>query len=96
MTKNSLGAVAVQGSRVDLRPDTAGEVATGGTVIFRAYVGDRWVGWVGDSRKWRGHRYGGRKWWACHRQEGDTYARGRVDDQATRKAAVTWLQEVSR
>lgn len=98
MTTNSIGATVVQGPRVDLKPSThADEVATGGTVLFRAYVDGRWVGWVGDSRKWRGHRYGARKWWACHREDGDQYARRRADGLGSRRAAVAWLgQEAAR
>lgn len=96
MTENQNGATVVQDPRVTLTPDRDGEVATGGTVLFRAHLNGRWVGWVGDSRKWRGHRYGARRWWACHRQDGDRYARGRVDDLATRKAATEWLSGVAQ
>lgn len=46
-----------------------------GTVVFRVYDGDRWVGWVGDGRRFNGSRYGARKWWACWREDGDAAAR---------------------
>lgn len=60
----------------------------GGTVTYRVYVGDRWVGWVGDGREWRGWRYGGRRWWACWREDGDTAARWNTGlDFGTRTAA---------
>lgn len=50
--------------------------AGGGTVTFLAYdSAGRWIGWVGDERLWRGHRYGARRWWSCWRQLGDTAAR---------------------
>lgn len=48
---------------------------TGGSVTYRVYDGDRWVGWVGDGRKFNGSRYTARKWWACWREDGDTAAR---------------------
>jgi hypothetical protein len=79
--------------RIELRRDDQAENASGGTVTFKAYAGGRWVGWVGDAREWRGHRYGGRRWWACWREEGDDYARDRADDLTTRRAAVAWLDE---
>ncbi len=37
----------------------------GGTVTFRAYEGNRWVGWVGDGREWQGANYGRRRWWCA-------------------------------
>ena len=30
----------------------------GGSVTYRAYLNQRWIGWVGDGRDWRGSRYG--------------------------------------
>ncbi|GAA1223169.1 hypothetical protein GCM10009676_00540 [Prauserella halophila] len=47
----------------------------GGTVAYRVTVDGVFVGWVGDGAPWRGHRYGGRRWWATWRQDGDTAAR---------------------
>ncbi|OLT43049.1 hypothetical protein BJF85_02805 [Saccharomonospora sp. CUA-673] len=47
----------------------------GGVVAYRVTLAGRWVGWVGDGAPWRGHGYGGRRWWACWRQDGDTAAR---------------------
>jgi len=46
----------------------------GGTITYCAYVGDRWVGWIGDGREWAGSNYGGRRWWCACRQEGDEAA----------------------
>ena len=52
----------------------------------------RWVGWVGDGRPWRGWRYGGRHWWACWREHGDTAARWRTDlVHPTRRIALDAL-----
>jgi transposase len=48
---------------------------SGGKVTYRVYDGDRWIGWVGDGRKWQGHRYGAQRWWACWREDGDSAAR---------------------
>lgn len=67
--------------------------ANGGTVAYRAYLGDRWVGWVGDQREWRGWRYGTRQWWACWREEGDEHARANVEHRRTRADALAWLAE---
>lgn len=64
----------------------------GGTVTYHVHVGDRRVGWVGDGRPWRGWRFGGRRWWACWREDGDTAARWGTDlDYPTRAAAVAAL-----
>lgn len=50
--------------------------ASGGTVTFLVYdSAGRWIGWVGDERRWRGYRYGARRWWSCWRELGDTNAR---------------------
>lgn len=48
---------------------------TGGTVRYRVHLDGEWIGYVGDGREWRGSRYGGRRWWAAWRQDGDAYAR---------------------
>jgi hypothetical protein len=69
-------------------------MASGGTVVYRVVLDGRWIGWVGDERPWRGWRYGGRKWWACWREDGDTAARwNSFDDRphATRAAALADL-----
>jgi len=73
-------------------------VAGGGTVVYRVTLDGRWVGWVGDTRPWRGWRFGGRQWWACWREDGDTAARwnshdnGRNDSgHPTRAAALADL-----
>ncbi|OLT03207.1 hypothetical protein BJF90_26390 [Pseudonocardia sp. CNS-004] len=62
----------------------------GGTVTY--LVMDRngsMVGMLGDGRDWKGWRYGGRRWWACWRQEGDQAARWSTDlDYPTRKGAL--------
>lgn len=49
--------------------------AAGGRITYRVFLGDRWVGWVGDGREWDGARFAGRRWWTCWRQDGDTAAR---------------------
>ena len=64
----------------------------GGTVTYRVVLGDRWVGWIGDGRPWRGWRYGSRRWWACWREEGDTAARWNSDlVHPTRRDALAAL-----
>ena len=78
---------------IQLRRDEQAEKASGGTVTFKAYARGRWVGWVGDQREWKGHRFGSRRWFACWREDGDEYARERVDGLTTRSAAVAWLTE---
>jgi hypothetical protein len=45
-----------------LDPDTDSLPWLGGTVIYRATLNGRWVGWIGDGRIWRGWRYSGRRW----------------------------------
>src|SRR5436305_1697134 len=63
-------------AELQLRKDlTDDAVHSGGKVTYRVYDGDRWIGWVGDGRRWRGHRYGAQEWWACWREDGDTAAR---------------------
>lgn len=71
-------------------------MAGGGTVTYRVTLDGRWVGWVGDERPWRGWRYGGRRWWACWREDGDTAARWNSfaysdGGHATRAAALADL-----
>jgi hypothetical protein len=77
-----------------------GELHAGGTVTYRAYDGDRLVGLVGDGREWRGHKYGGRRWWAAWRERGDKAARASTGGLtcSNRSAAVAWLdsQAVAR
>jgi hypothetical protein len=75
-----------------LTPDTSIEPWPGGTVIYRATLDGRWVGWVGDGRIWRGWRYSGRLWFACWRQDGDPAARWCSElAYRTRTAAITAL-----
>lgn len=70
------------------------EMHAGGTITYRVFLDGRWVGWVGDGRPWRGWGYGGRRWWACWRQDGDTAARWSTDlDYRTRTAALAGLVE---
>ena len=70
-------------------------LAGGGSVVYRVMLDERWIGWVGDERPWQGWRFGGRRWWACWREEGDTAARWNTfsDDRerTTRAAAVADL-----
>lgn len=70
-------------------------MASGGTVTYDVYLAGRWIGWVGDERPWLGHRHGGRRWWACWRQDGDIAARWNSTSSghslASRRAAVTAL-----
>jgi hypothetical protein len=66
----------------------------GGTVTYVVFTDDdRMIGLIGDGRDWRGHRYGGRRWWAAWRQEGDTAARWNSGGLAyrTRAAALSAL-----
>ena len=67
----------------------------GGTLTFRAYEGNRWVGWVGDGREWQGANYGRRRWWcACRQDGGDEIPRwGTGIKFATRASAVDALSE---
>lgn len=58
--------------RKDLNDDA---LHSGGKVTYRVYDGDRWIGWVGDGRRWGGSRYKAQQWWACWREDGDTAAR---------------------
>jgi len=60
----------------------------GGTITYCAYVGDRWVGWIGDGREWEGSSYGGRRWWCAWRQEGDEAARWGTGLEFTSRAAA--------
>lgn len=67
----------------------------GGSVVYRVFLDGRWIGWVGDQRPWRGHRYGGQSWWASWREEGDLAARWNSLSNTvpfrTRSAAVSGL-----
>ncbi|MFC4127376.1 hypothetical protein [Nocardia rhizosphaerae] len=65
----------------------------GGSVTHPVMVDGRRVGWVGDIRRWRGHRHGGRRWWACWREDGDTHARWSEFEFGTRRAALAALTE---
>lgn len=88
------------------RVDDKRVLAGGGSVVYRVFLDGRWIGWVGDQRPWRGHRFGGKSWWACWREEGDLAARWNSLSNTvpfpTRSAAVAGLaaqvltQEVSR
>jgi hypothetical protein len=61
---------------LQLRKETNDDtLAHGGKTTYRVYDGDRWIGWVGDGRRWRGSRYGAQQWWACWREDGDAAAR---------------------
>ena len=70
----------------------------GGEVAYRVELDGRPVGWVGDGRPWRGWRYGGRKWWACWREEGDTAARwsSELEFPIRSAALAALLAEVAR
>ena len=59
----------------------------GGTITYCAYVGDRWVGWIGDGREWAGSNYGGLRWW-CACQEGDEAAPWATGLEFTSRAAA--------
>jgi len=76
-----------------LRPEQRDEpMISGGTVAYRVYLGDRWVGWVGDGREWKGWRYGGRRWFACWREGGDEWARWNTGlEHGTRTSALAAL-----
>ncbi len=66
----------------------------GGSVVYEVRIDGRRVGWVGDVREWKGWRYGGQRWWAAHREDGDTAARWRSElTLDTRRAAVAELIE---
>lgn len=76
----------------DVRLERTDGLHGGGTVAYRVLVAGRWVGWVGDGRPWRGWRYGGRRWWACWREDGDDAARWSTDlDYVSRRTAVVAL-----
>ena len=70
----------------------------GGEVAYRVEVDGRPVGWVGDGRPWRGHRFGGRRWFACWREDGDTAARwdSGLGYGARSAALAALLAEVAR
>ncbi|MET9231420.1 hypothetical protein [Lentzea sp. NPDC003310] len=73
--------------KVRLATDTTTEPGMRGTVIYRVTVDGTWIGWIGDYRDWKGWRYGGRRWFACWRQDGDTAARWYRNELPTRTAA---------
>lgn len=64
-----------------------------GATSYAVHLDGTMIGWVGTAREWKGSRYGGLKWWACWREDGDTAARWNSDDAApaSRKAAVDAL-----
>lgn len=74
-----------------LRKSDRGAMAGGGTVTFEVYLDGRWVGWVGDERRFTGVRFAGRRWWACWREDGDTAARSNTSGHSTRSAALDAL-----
>jgi hypothetical protein len=77
---------------VDVRLERTDGMHGGGTGAYRVLVAGRWVGWVGDGRPRRGWRYGGRRWWACWREDGDNAARWNTDlDYRSRRTALTAL-----
>lgn len=89
--------------RVTLAPLHDDELQSGrlwysGTVAVRVEVDGRRIGWVGDGRLWRGHRWGARRWTCCHREEGDTAARWNPDGELpyrSRAAAVRALLDAA-
>lgn len=54
---------------------TSAPMMSGGTVAYTVHLDGLWLGWVGDGRDWTGSGFGGRYWWACWRETGDTAAR---------------------
>lgn len=74
-----------------LRTSDRGAMAGGGTTSLEVYLDGRWIGWVGDERRFTGTRFGGRRWWACHREDGDTAARWNTEGHRSRTAAVDAL-----
>lgn len=81
-----------------LRDSGRGAMAGGGTVSYTVELDGRWVGWVGDERAWLGHRHGGRRWWACWREDGDSAARWNTGDTVhpSRASALEALIAVVR
>lgn len=74
-----------------VRDDATGPLHAYGDVTYAVMVGERRVGWVGDWYRWRGDKWGGRRWIACHREAGDTSARWDDDRFRSRTAAVAAL-----
>lgn len=67
---------------------------SGGAVAYEVRLDGRWIGWVGDARAWTGSGYGGRRWWACWRTDGDQHARWSSDPvHRTRRDALIDLME---
>lgn len=76
---------------IELKKTDEVEAGLCGTVVYAVLVDGHRIGWVGDHRQFRGTRYGGRQWWACWREEGDSAAREDSINDASfhaRKAAV--------
>lgn len=78
-------------SALVLKASTRGRMAYGGTVVLDVFLEGRHVGWVGDGRRWTGSDFGARRWWACHREDGDQHARWTSALLRTRAAAVDAL-----
>ncbi|MFC5140310.1 hypothetical protein ACFPK1_18870 [Actinomycetospora rhizophila] len=78
-----------------VRKSDRGPMASGGTGTYEVHLDGRWVGWVGDERGFSGSRFGARRWWACHRQDGDLAARWSSSGYRTRQAAVEALTAVA-
>ncbi len=80
-------------TKIQLRKEDGHDVLhSGGSVTYRVFDGDQWVGWVGDGRPFTGSGYGVRRWWACWREDGDTAARWNPGLRyRTRQAAVDGL-----
>ena len=91
MSAADLAAAARASDVITLRKSDRGRMATGGTVSHEVYLDGRWIGWVGDARRFTGIGFGGRRWWACHRQDGDTAARWNSEGHGSRKAALQAL-----
>lgn len=70
-----------------VRKSDRGRMAMGGTVSYEVYLDGRWIGWVGDDREGYGIRCP-RRWWACHREDGDQHARSNGTGHRTRAAAI--------
>jgi hypothetical protein len=77
-----------------LTKDTSPIEWDGGTVRYIVHdATGRFVGYIGDGRAWVGHQYGGRRWWAAYRLDGDTSARWSSDlDYTSRRSALEALK----
>ena len=87
MTAASTPTTAV----IVLRKSDRGAMAGGGTVSHEVYLDGRWIGWVGDERRFTGIRFAGRRWWAAWREEGDQAARWNTEGHRTRADALAAL-----